>query len=106
MLKILSRDNPNATTPRIGANLIPDPWESSNLAPEPQIPQTWQVSSVAQPLLSAVKSPEALISGPTANPEQFVLQDWLKLKAEASNKLSQQIQEILGWLYWMDYSIA
>lgn len=104
MLKVLSRDTPNATG--TGADFIPDPWELPTPAVEPQIPKTWQVSSESHPLISAVESPEALISGTTANSEQVILQDWLKLKAEKSKKLARQIGEALGLLYWIDYGVA
>lgn len=102
MLKILSRDNPSATA----ANLIPDPWQLSTPASETQVPQTWPILPAPQPRIGGGESPEALISGAAANPEQFILQDWLKLQSEPSQKLARQIEEILGWLYWMDYSVA
>lgn len=100
MLKILLRDYPKATAPGTEANPIPDPWGLSAPAPEPQVTKTWEVPRVVQPLISTIKSPEALIVGAAANPDQFILQDWLKLKAEPSKKLTRQIEEILGWLYY------
>lgn len=106
MLQILSRNTTDATVPGTGSNLIPDPWELPNPAPEPQVPQAWQLPSEAHPLISGVESPEALISGVAANSERAILQDWLKLKAESNKKLARQIQEALSLLYWMDYSLA
>jgi hypothetical protein len=85
---------------KIGQSL-PDPWELPTATAEPQILETWQLPTEPHPLIAEVGEPAApSLAGATANPEQVLLQDWLKLKTEQGKALAAQLGEALGLLYW------
>ena len=53
--------------------------------------------------MKAVGNPNALrIAPPKFHPEQTLLEDWLKLKAEATQELTIQLKKALGLLYWLE----
>lgn len=100
--------NPNANTSIQGlnANLIQDPWDllssySSSSEPSPSTPTATRVKTPS--LISPVSNREALpMVIRQSHLEQSLLGDWLKLKTAQVQKLGEQIQQALGFLYWLE----
>jgi hypothetical protein len=87
---------------KIGRSL-PDPWELPTSKAETQISGSWKLPTDPHPLIRGAGEPAApSLTGGTANPEQVLLQDWLKLKTEQGKALATQLGEALGLLYWAD----
>jgi hypothetical protein len=85
------------------SSLIPDPWELPSPNVEIKSAQSWQIPRELHPLLSGSGNPSVLqLASPKFNAISLLLQDWLKLKTQKTNKLATKIKEALGLLYWLE----
>ena len=91
---------------RPNLDIIPDPWETSTVVEAISSSISLSESSVKMkehPLIKAAGQVDALrIAPPKSHPEQTLLGDWLKLKAEATQELAIQVKQALGLLYWLE----
>ncbi|ACK65962.1 hypothetical protein PCC8801_1924 [Rippkaea orientalis PCC 8801] len=99
---------PNLKVQPQGTHLdtIPDPWEipsvTDSLSTSTKVAET-SVKIEKHPLIKAASNPDALrITSPKYNPEQALLGDWLKLKAQGTQELTIQLIEALGLLYLLE----
>ncbi|MGK7918032.1 MAG: hypothetical protein AB4038_21265 [Prochloraceae cyanobacterium] len=107
MLTDLSRDPPRNSKEETNSKLIPDPWTLTSPSPKthplPATAETWKFAGEPHPLISPAGCPNALeLASAKFNAGQELLQDWLKLKAEDAKKVTVQLQQALGLLYWLE----
>ncbi|NJP21658.1 MAG: hypothetical protein HC763_24620 [Hydrococcus sp. CRU_1_1] len=82
--------------------LIEDPWELPDLDVKISPCQSWQLPPNSPLLLTQGGNPNALcLPSPHSKPAQLLVRDWLKLGTDKTKKLTLNLKETLGLLYWL-----
>ena len=92
------------SSPQSIDNICPDPWQwetSTNL--NSVTPKSWPIAKDMHPLISPAGIIGAKqLSSTTLNPIELLLWDWLKLKIEQTKQFTNQFQEALALLCWLE----
>ena len=87
---------------RPNLDIIPDPWETLTVVEGISSSISLSESSVKMEEHPLIQANTLRIAPPKSHPEQTLLGDWLKLKAEATQELAIQVKQALGLLYWLE----